>query len=192
MHGSSTAAGRSRRADGPIVPRSSRTAFQGRIFTVSVESITLPGGHELDAEILRHPGSVVLIPVTEHGHIVLVRQYRHAIGRAIWELPAGSLKPGEAPQAPAVRECHEEIGLIPSVVEHLGGGVFPTPGYSDEKMMFYRATGLRQPTDDDPRAVQDEDEDIESRAFPVEAIRRMISSGDVVDLKTVAALTLIV
>ena len=174
----------------PIVPHRSRTVFQGRIFALSVESITLPGGHKLDAEILRHPGSVVLIPVTDHGDIVLVRQYRHAIGRTVWELSAGSLKPGEVPQAAAIRECHEEIGLIPSVIEHLCG-FFPTPGYSDEKMMFYRVSGLRQPTEDDPRAVQDEDEDIESRAFPVDTIRKMIASGEMVDLKTVAALTLI-
>ena len=174
----------------PIVPHRSRTIFEGRIFTLCVESITLPRGDRLEAEILRHPGSVVLIPVTDHGDIVLVRQYRHAIGRSVWELPAGSLKPGEQPQAAAIRECHEEVGLIPSGVEYLGG-FFPTPGYSDEKMTFYRATGLRQPTEDDPRAVQDEDEDIEAAAFPVDTIRQMIASGEMVDLKTVAALTLI-
>jgi ADP-ribose pyrophosphatase len=174
----------------PIVPDRSRTVFEGRIFTLNVESITLPRGDRLEAEILRHPGSVVLIPVTDHGDIVLVRQYRHAIGRSVWELPAGSLKPGEEPPAAAVRECHEEIGLIPSAIEHLGG-FFPTPGYSDEKMMFYRATGLRQPTEVDPRAVQDEDEDIEAKAFPLNTIREMIASGEMVDLKTVAALTLI-
>jgi len=174
----------------PIVPHRSRTVFEGRIFTLSVESITLPRGDRLDAEILRHPGSVVLIPVTDRGDIVLVRQYRHAIGRSVWELPAGSLKPGEEPQAAAARECHEETGLIPSVIEYLGG-FFPTPGYSDEKMTFYRATGLRQPTEHDPRAVQDEDEDIESNAFPVNTIRQMVASGEMVDLKTVAALALI-
>jgi ADP-ribose pyrophosphatase len=174
----------------PIVPDRSRTVFEGRIFTLNVESITLPRGDRLEAEILHHPGSVVLIPVTDHGDIVLVRQYRHPIGRSVWELPAGSLKPGEEPQAAAVRECHEEIGLIPSALEHLGG-FFPTPGYSDEKMMFYRATGLRQPTEFDPRAVQDEDEDIEAKAFPLNAIREMIASGEMVDLKAVAALTLI-
>ena len=174
----------------PIVPHRSRTIFEGRIFTLNVESITLPRGDRLEAEILRHPGSVVLIPVTDHGDIVLVRQYRHAIGRSVWELPAGSLKPGEEPPAAAVRECHEEIGLIPSAVEYLGG-FFPTPGYSDEKMTFYRATGLRQPTEDDPQAVQDEDEDIEAADFPVDTIRQMILSGEMVDLKTVAALTLI-
>jgi ADP-ribose pyrophosphatase len=174
----------------PIVPHRSRTVFEGKIFTLSVESITLPRGDRLDAEILRHPGSVVLIPVTDHGDIVLVRQYRHAVGRSVWELPAGSLKPGEEPQVAAVRECHEETGLIPSAVEHLGG-FFPTPGYSDEQMTFYRATGLRQPTEHDPHAVPDEDEDIEVTAFPVDTIRQMIASGEMVDLKTVAALTLI-
>ena len=174
----------------PIVPRRSHTVFSGRIFSLSVESITLPRGDKLDAEIVRHPGSVVLIPIMDHGDIVLVRQYRHAIGRSVWELPAGSLNPGEDPQAAAIRECHEEIGLIPSAIEHLGG-FFPTPGYSDEKMTFYRATGLRQPTDGDPHAVQDEDEDIESRAFPIDRIRDMIASGKIVDLKTVAALQLI-
>jgi ADP-ribose pyrophosphatase len=173
----------------PIVPRQVRNVFEGRIFTVSVESIRLPRGEHLEAEIIRHPGSVVLIPVTERGEILLVRQYRHAIGRSIWELPAGSLEPGEDPRAAAVRECHEEVGLIPSSVERLG--VFcPTPGYSDEEMTFYRATGLRGPADDDPVARQDEDEDIESRAFSVDTIRQMISSGEIIDLKTVAGLML--
>ena len=88
----------------PIVPQEIRRIFQGRIFTVNVESITLPRGERLDAEIVRHPGSAVLIPVTDAGAIILVRQYRHAIGRFAWELPAGSLKPGEEPDAAAARE----------------------------------------------------------------------------------------
>jgi len=174
----------------PIVPHRSRTVFEGKIFALSVESITLPSGDELNVELLHHPGSVVLIPLTDDGDIVLVHQYRHAIGRSAWELPAGSLKPGEKPEVAAVRECYEEIGLIPSAVEHLGV-FFPTPGYSDEKMAFYRATNLRQPTDDDPPAIQDDDEDIESRAFSVDAIWEMVVSGEMEDLKTVAALKLI-
>ncbi|MBN4048139.1 NUDIX hydrolase [bacterium AH-315-O15] len=173
----------------PIVPHQIQTVFEGRIFTLGVESITLPRGERLEAEIIRHPGSVVLIQVTDRGEIVLVRQYRHAIGRSVWELPAGSLKPGEDPRAAAVRECHEETGLIPSAVERLGA-FFPTPGYSDEEMTFYRATGLREAADGDPVAVQDEDEDIESRAFAVNAIRQMVASGELIDLKTVAGLTL--
>ena len=174
----------------PIVPQRIRKVFEGRIFTVSVESVTLPRGERIEAEIVRHPGSVVLIPVTDRGEIVLVRQYRHAIGRSAWELPAGSLKPGEDPRAAAVRECHEEIGLIPASVERLGA-FFPTPGYCDEEMTFYRATGLRAPEDDDPAAQQDEDEDIEARAFPIDTMRHMVGSGEIVDMKTVAGLMLL-
>jgi ADP-ribose pyrophosphatase len=174
----------------PIVPHQNRTVFEGRMFAVNIESITLPRGERLDAEIVRHPGSAVLIPVTADGAILLVRQYRHAIGRFAWELPAGSLKPGEDPATAAARECHEEVGLIPSAIEHLGG-FFPTPGYCDEEMHFYLATGLREPTAEDPSVRQDEDEDIESKAFSIDEIREMIRTGAIVDLKTVAGLTLL-
>jgi ADP-ribose pyrophosphatase len=174
----------------PILPHQIRKVFAGRIFTVNVESITLPRGERLEVEVIRHPGSVVLIPITDGGEIVLVRQYRHAIGRSAWELPAGSLKDGEDPRAAAFRECHEEIGLIPASLEPLGA-FFPTPGYCDEEMNFYRATGLRAPTADDPAVQQDEDEDIEATPFSVDAIRRMIASGEIIDLKTVAGLVLL-
>ena len=174
----------------PIVPSQVRKAFEGRIFTVSVESITLPKGERLEAEIVRHPGSAVLIPVTAGGAVVLVRQYRPAIGRFAWELPAGSLKPGEDPQSAALRECHEEIGLIPTAIRHLGG-FFPTPGYCDEEMHFYLATGLREPTGDDPSARQDDDEDIESKEFSLDEIRNMIASGTIIDLKTIAGVALL-
>lgn len=175
--------------DRPIVPTQIRKVFDGRVFSVTVESIRLPRGDRLEAEIIRHPGSVVLIPVTDRGEIVLVRQYRPAVGRLSWELPAGSLKHGEAPEAAAIRECHEETGLIPTVVAPLGA-FFPTPGYCDEEMHFYRATGLRVPRGDDPAAHQDADEDIEARPFSRDTIRAMIASGEIVDLKTVAGLTL--
>ncbi|OFW13314.1 MAG: hypothetical protein A3F70_00120 [Acidobacteria bacterium RIFCSPLOWO2_12_FULL_67_14] len=176
--------------DKPIVPSEIRKVFEGRIFTVTVESITLPRGERMEAEIIRHPGSVVLIPIAPDGAVVLVRQYRHAIGRWAWELPAGSLKPGEDPKTAAARECHEEIGLIPSALDFLGS-FFPTPGYCDEEMHIYRATGLRAPTGADPQAQRDADEDLEPKAFPVAAIRNMIASGDIIDLKTVAGLTLL-
>lgn len=174
----------------PIVPTEIRKVFDGRVFSVTVESITLPRGDRLDAEIIRHPGSVVLVPVTDRGEVVLVRQYRPAIGRPAWELPAGSLKQGEAPESAAVRECHEETGLIPTAVVRLGA-FFPTPGYCDEEMHFYRATGLRTPGPDDSAAVQDEDEDIEARPFSRNAIRAMIASGQIIDLKTVAGMALL-
>ena len=160
--------------------------YTGRVFTLQVETITLPNGRELDAAIIRHPGSVVLIPVTASGEIVLVRQYRPAIGRWAWELPAGSLEPGEDVEQAAIRECHEEVGLVPSRIEPLGS-FFPTPGYCDEEMHFYRASGLRKPGAGES-AQQDDDEDIEARAFKIDDVRRMIAGGDIIDLKTLAGL----
>ena len=72
---------------------------QGRIFRLEVDRVTLPSGHTVDMEIVRHPGSVVLLPMPSPGQIILIRQYRYSVDRWIWELPAGSLKPGEDPDA---------------------------------------------------------------------------------------------
>jgi ADP-ribose pyrophosphatase len=174
----------------PLVPEEVRRIYEGRIFTVQIETIRLPKGGMLAAEIVRHPGSVVIIPVTEAGDLLLVRQYRHAIGRSVWELPAGSLGPGENEEAAAARECQEETGQIPSRLERLGS-FFPTPGYCDERMTFFKATGLRQPGPGDLLAHQDEDEDVLPRAFPRDLLRRMIAAGEVLDLKTVAGLSLL-
>ena len=175
--------------DKPIVAREIQTIYKGRIFTVQIETITTPKGGELKAEIIRHPGSVVLVPITDAGDILLVRQYRHAIGRWVWELPAGSVKPGEDLEQEAIRECHEEIGKIPTELARLGS-FFPTPGYCDEEMNFYRASGLRNPRHGEA-AHQDEDEDIEAKAFSPAAVRAMIESGEIIDLKTVAGLSLL-
>ena len=174
----------------PIVPKEIRTVFQGRVFTVRVETIALPRGGELRAEIIRHPGSVVIVPVTARNEIVLVRQYRPAIGQWAWELPAGSLKPGEDVEYAARRECQEEIGQVASHLERLGS-FFPTPGYCDEQMTFFKATGPREPGASDEEAHQDEDEDIETRPFARDQLQKMISSGEIIDLKTIAGLSLI-
>jgi len=173
----------------PIIPREIRKVFEGRIFTVQVETITLPKGGELAVEIVRHPGSVVLIPVTASGELLLVRQYRHPIGRWVWELPAGTLKPGEDIEHAALRECHEETGTIPSRLDYMGA-FYPSPGFCDEIMHFFKATGLRAPTADDEAAHQDEDEDLEPRAFSRADVEAMMKTGDIVDMKTIAALAL--
>jgi len=176
-------------SDKPIVPREIQRIFEGRVFTVQVETIPLPQGGELKADIIRHPGSVVIVPVTADGHIVLVRQYRPAIDQWAWELPAGSVNRGEDLDRAARRECQEEIGLIPSRLERLGT-FYPTPGYCDEAMTFYRATGLRPPGAGDEEAHQDEDEQIEARSFTRDAVVAMITSGEVIDMKTVTGLWL--
>jgi ADP-ribose pyrophosphatase len=172
------------------MPHTIRKVFEGRVFTVQVETLALPKGGTMTAEIVRHPGSVVIVPVTDSGEIILVHQYRPAIGRWAWELPAGSLKSGEEVERAAIRECHEEVGLIATRLEHLGS-FFPTPGYCDEQMHFYRATGLRAPAETDEVAQRDEDEDIEPKPFAVAAIRHMIATGEIIDLKTVAGLALV-
>jgi ADP-ribose pyrophosphatase len=175
--------------DKPIVPHEIRKIYDGRIFSVVAERVTLPNGHHLEVEVVRHPGSVVIVPMTADGRVILVRQYRHAIGRSLWELPAGSLKTNEDPEQAAIRVCHEEVGLVPTTVERLGS-FFPTPGYCDEEMMFYKATGLREPRDED-HAHPDEDEDIEPKAFAFDDLWRMIRAGEIADLKTIAGLSLI-
>src|SRR3954470_23482101 len=173
-----------------IVPREIRKVFEGRIFTVQIETLTLPKGHELKAEVIRHPGSVVIVPIAADGRIILVRQYRAPLGRWAWELPAGSLKPGEDIEKAARRGCHQEMGLIPAQLEKLGS-FYPTPGYCDEEMNFFRASGLREAAGDDEDAQPDEDEDIETKTFSVEELRSMIRSGEIIDLKRVGALLLL-
>lgn len=172
------------------VPHESRKIHAGRVFTLQVETLTLPNGNQMQADIIRHPGSVVIVPITETGEIVLVRQYRPAVGRWLWELPAGTLKPGEDVVDAARRECQEEIGRIPSRLDALGA-FLPTPGYCDELMNFYAATGLRAPGAADADLRPDEDENIEARAFSRGRIAEMIAAGEIADLKTVAGLALL-
>ena len=164
------------------------TVHKGRIFQLEIDVVKLPTGHTIDMEIVRHPGSVVMLCVPAPGEIILVRQYRAALGRWAWELPAGSLKPGEDVEKAASRECHEEIGLVAGHMEPLGA-FYPTPGYCDELMNFYRATGLRPPRGDE-HAEQDEDEDIEAKPFSRTELSRMIAAGEIIDLKTIAGLAL--
>jgi ADP-ribose pyrophosphatase len=161
----------------------------GRILRLEVDRVKLPTGHTVNMEIVRHPGSVVLLPIPEPGKIILIRQYRYTIDRWIWELPAGSLKPGEDPAAAAARECEEELGLAPAKVTRLRG-YFPTPGFCDEEMIYYRCEDLRPPAPDST-ARQDDDEDIEPRTLTMAEARALVASGEIVDLKTLAGLTLV-
>jgi ADP-ribose pyrophosphatase len=158
--------------------------FTGRIFSVHVDRARLPGGREVTIEVVRHAPSVVLIPMPEPDRVILVRQYRYAIDRLVWELPAGTLDPGETPEQAARRECHEEVGKVPRRLERLRS-LFPTPGYCDEEMIFFRIDGLDEP---DSAAHLDEDEVLEPRTFTLSEVRTMIEQGEIVDMKTVAAL----
>lgn len=167
--------------------KSGRTAFDGRIFSVDVDRVALPNGREVTMEVVRHPRSVVLLPMPDLHHVVLVRQYRYAIDRWIWELPAGSLEPDEDPEVAARRECLEEIGQAPRRVEHLAT-FYPTPGYCNEEMLFYKLEGLERST---APVEQDEDEQIEPRIFTLLEAQELVSRGEIVDMKTAVGLTLV-
>jgi ADP-ribose pyrophosphatase len=167
--------------------RSTRTVFVGRVMRVDVDRVVLPHGREADIEVVRHPPSVVLAPMPDPEHVVLIRQYRHPVDQWLWEVPAGTLDPGESFEAAARRECHEEIGLLPTGVEMLGR-FLPTPGYCDEAMVFFRLTGLHEPGH---AASPDADECIEPRVVTLEEARAMVRRGEIVDMKSAFALTLL-
>ena len=166
---------------------STERIFDGKVFDVDRDRVLMPNGREVVVDIVRHPRSVVLVPIPEPGHVILIRQYRYAVNAWLWELPAGSIDPGEQPEDAARRECHEEIGQTPDTIVRLAA-MLPTPGYCDEEMLFFRLSGLFVPEE---AAALDEDEDIEPRTFALADARDMVRRGEIVDMKTVVGLSLI-
>lgn len=163
--------------------------YEGRVFSVEVDRVRFPNGSEHEIAVVRHPPSVVLLPMRDERHVILIKQFRASIRRELWELPAGSLDPGEDADAAARRECEEEIGLVPHRVERLRG-LFPTPGFCDEELIFFRVTDLRLPAADSVHK-PDEDEDIQAQTFTIDEAKAMAARGDILDLKTAYGLTLL-
>jgi 8-oxo-dGTP pyrophosphatase MutT (NUDIX family) len=161
--------------------------YDGEVFDVDRDTVRMPNGREVTVDVVRHPRSVVLIPVPEPGHVILIRQYRYAVKTFLWELPAGSVDEGESPEQAARRECHEEINLVPETVVRLAA-MYPTPGYCVEEMVFFRLSILEEATE---AAAMDEDEDIEAKTFELREARDMVRRGEIIDMKTVAGLAMI-
>ena len=165
---------------------STERVFTGRVFSVDRDRVHLPHGRDVTLDVVRHPKSVVIVPVPEPGRVILIRQYRYAVDQWLWELPAGSTDEGETPEDAARRECHEEIGLVPATIVRLAA-LLPTPGYCDEQMVFFRASGLEEPQS---AAALDEDESIEIRTFDLRDAREMVRRGEITDMKTIVGLGL--
>ena len=149
------------------------TVHKGRIFQLEIDVVKLPTGHTVDMEIVRHPGSVVLLPIPEPGKIILIRQYRYTIDQWIWELPAGSLKPKERSRhrprrASARKRSVSRRGKVTRL-----RGYYPTPGFCDEEMIYYRCEDLRPPAPDST-AKKDDDEEIEPRTFTLDEARALV------------------
>ncbi|MBJ7608649.1 MAG: NUDIX hydrolase [Candidatus Dormibacteraeota bacterium] len=162
---------------------SRRSVYDGRLLHAFEDSVRLPEGNEARRELVEHPGAVTIVARADDGRAVLVRQWRHAMRRAFWELPAGTREPGEDPDATARRELTEETGYHAKEWRELGHGPV-SPGYSSEVIWFFSATGL---TGGD--STPDVDELLDVGLFDHAQLSRMAAEGEV-DLKTIAGLAL--
>ena len=177
-------------SEAPPDLKSSHVVYKGRIINITVDTLAYSDGREVKMECVRHPGSVVLLPMTAPDRIILVRQYRYLVDRWLWELPAGTREPRESLEGAALRECHEEVGKIAGRAQKLLS-LFPSPGFCDEEMHFFLLTGLRDRRPDDAEAHQDPDEVLNVREFSVKEVRDMVKAGEIADMKTVVGMTLI-
>lgn len=162
----------------------SETVYRGRAFTVRKDRVRLPDGGAAQLDIVEHVGAVTIVPVDEQGQIWFVRQYRHATGQELLELPAGTLEPGEAPEVCARREIREEIGMRAGVLRKLGE-FYLAPGYSTEYMHVFLATGLVP----DPLP-GDADEFLSIVRLPLTEVDHLVEAGEIQDGKTLAGIYL--
>src|SRR5215470_1995476 len=175
----------------PVRPKrakvfSSKTVFQGRVFSVTSDDIEEPGGVTVRRDVLRHPGSIVVLAVNDADSrkdplVLLERQYRYAADARLWELPAGRIDPGEDQLTAAKRELLEETGFTASKWQR-ALSFYPSPGFMDEVMHVFLARGLKK-----GKARPEDDERITVRFFPLPQVIRMAMSGKIIDGKTLAS-----
>ena len=163
----------------------SKVVAEGRVIKVRVDIIETPDGHRVKRDIVEHRGAVAMVPIDAEGRVILVRQYRHAAGKWLLEIPAGTLDPGEDPLEAAQRELREETGFAAGRIDLLGG-CYSAPGYCSEYLHLYAARDLRE----DPLE-GDVDEDIEVVPVPLSELRKLIADGEIEDAKSLAALLLV-
>ncbi len=163
----------------------SETVYVGNIFALRADEVSMPGGKSARREVVEHYGAVAVVALDDDGNVVLVYQYRHPLGRRLWELPAGLLDlGGEPPEVTAARELEEEVGLAASdwrVLVDLDS----TPGFSDESVRVYLATGL---TDVGRPEAEHEEADMEVARVPLKEAVARVFSGDIVNGIAVAGI----
>jgi ADP-ribose pyrophosphatase len=161
---------------------STQQIYKGRIVDLRLEDVALPGGRSVTLEVIHHPGASAIVAVDDADEVVVIRQLRHAAGGFIWEVPAGTLAPGEAPEACARRELREEAGLLATGWTALGS-ILTTPGFCDERIHLFLARGLS------PAAQQlDDDEVLDVSRVPMRRALEMVRDGVIEDAKTIVAL----
>jgi ADP-ribose pyrophosphatase len=165
----------------------SERIWTGRVFNFDVDRIRYPNGREADFAIVRHPGASAVIPYLsdpegDDPQILLLRQYRYAAGGYLYEIPAGRIDEGESPLECAKRELREETGCTAERVEALCE-MYMTPGYTDEKIHFFLATGITRGASD-----TEEDEFAEPVVLSLSRALAMVQQGEIVDAKTAIAL----
>jgi len=161
-----------------------RTIHKGHVVTLNIEEITLPNGNRTELEIIRHPGASAVVPLTDDNKVLLVRQYRHAAGGYILEVPAGKLDAGEEPAICAARELEEEAGVEAGQLEELAS-ILTTPGFTDEVIHLYLARQLRP-----GKQALEADEVLTVEAVPFADAIQMCKQGEIRDAKSICALML--
>jgi ADP-ribose pyrophosphatase len=162
---------------------SARTIHRGRVVHLVVEDIVLPNGHAMQIEIVKHPGAAAIVALTEYDEVILIRQYRHAAGGTVVEIPAGKLD-GESPLACAARELEEEAGVTAESLQPLGS-ILTTPGFSDEVIHLFLARGLQN-----TMQRLEADEVLTVERIPFEAALERCARGEIRDAKSLCALFL--
>ena len=160
------------------------TIHRCRVYNLVAENVTLDNGVTTDIEYIQHPGATAIIPMPDRTRVILIKQYRHALGKEIWEIPAGTLDPQESMIACAQRELIEETGFSADQWHSLGE-ITPVPGYSDERIHIFLAADLKS-----AESNLDEDEIIDVHEIEFEAALDMIRNRDIQDAKSIAGLFL--
>lgn len=169
----------------PAKVNSSDVLYQGRVFKLVKENITLQNGVTINLDIIRHPGAAAMVPLRGNNTVLLIKQYRHAIGDFIWEIPAGTLSQNETPLQCAKRELIEETGFAADVWKELGE-ITPVPGYSDERIHIFMATNLTP-----AKQKLDTDEILNVHEVKLEDAMEMVYKGEIRDGKTISALCMV-